>query len=112
MAKIVKQIKIQKQGAVSMTIPMIMVHSLGIKVKDYLIVSLDEENKSMIIVQDKGQKISPEQHRIKVQRQGALNMTVPMSIVRALDIRIGEFVDVAFDPIEETMTVTKSLAKV
>lgn len=108
MAKIIKQIKIQKQGAVSMTIPMIVVSTLDIKVKDYMYVSYDETTNSMTIVKDNGQTPLVTQHRIKVQRQGAINMTIPMDIVRKMDIRIGQYVDVEFDLANECMVVTKS----
>jgi len=108
MAKLIYKIKIQKQGAVSMTIPMQVVKTLDIKVKDYLLVSYDEQLDAMVIVQDKGQTPLVTQHRIKVQRQGAINMTIPMEIVRKMDIRIGNYVDVEFDITNDCMIVTKS----
>ena len=46
-------------------------------------------------------------HKIKVQRQGAISMTIPMMIVRALGISVGDDLKVEYDQDNGTMIVQK-----
>lgn len=46
-------------------------------------------------------------HKIKVQRQGAISMTIPMFIVRSLDISVGDYLRVEYDQETGTMIVGK-----
>lgn len=45
--------------------------------------------------------------KIKVQRQGAISMTIPMFIVKALGISVGEYLNVEYDQDTNSMVVTK-----
>ena len=45
--------------------------------------------------------------KIKVQRQGAISMTIPMFIVRALGLVVGDDLKVEFDQEQNAMIVTK-----
>lgn len=47
--KIMQKIKVQRQGAISMTIPMFIVKALGLQVGDYLKVEYDQETNTMLV---------------------------------------------------------------
>lgn len=48
-SKVSQKIKVQRQGAISMTIPMFIVRALGLKIGDYLNVTFDQETNSMVV---------------------------------------------------------------